>query len=227
MRINPALPLRARSTISADFGASRHPPGKARKGAHTRCMQPFAQRRRAGWIGVPKWVVIVERALSLLLALNIAHTPTATAQQVYRSVDAQGNVIYSDAPPADAAQTHTIELPPGPTEEQVKQAQQRTKALKESADKLASEREAREKIAADKRREEQERQRAAEQEVRLTRLEAMERNRDYWDYGAYYPVYPRPPLIVHPIEPPGHAKPLPGLPPVQGLNGKPLFRQHR
>jgi len=27
-------------------------------------MQPFAQRSRAGWIGVPKWVVIVERALT-------------------------------------------------------------------------------------------------------------------------------------------------------------------
>jgi hypothetical protein len=27
-------------------------------------MQPFPQRSQAGWIGVPKWVVIVERALS-------------------------------------------------------------------------------------------------------------------------------------------------------------------
>jgi hypothetical protein len=28
-------------------------------------MQPFAQRSRAGWIGVPKRVVIVQRALSI------------------------------------------------------------------------------------------------------------------------------------------------------------------
>jgi hypothetical protein len=28
-------------------------------------MQPFAQRSRVGWIGVPEWVVIVERALTL------------------------------------------------------------------------------------------------------------------------------------------------------------------
>jgi hypothetical protein len=71
--------LRARSIITAGFGALRRPSGndcmdaggratqeakaEARKGAHARCMQPFAQRSRAGWIGVPKWVVIVERAL--------------------------------------------------------------------------------------------------------------------------------------------------------------------
>jgi hypothetical protein len=36
---------------------------EARKGAHTCCMQPFAQRSWTSWIGVPKWVVIVERAL--------------------------------------------------------------------------------------------------------------------------------------------------------------------
>jgi len=41
------------------FGASRRPSGEARKGAHTRCMQAFAQRRRAGWIGVPKWVLLL------------------------------------------------------------------------------------------------------------------------------------------------------------------------
>ncbi len=37
-------------------------------------MQPFAQRSRAGWIGVPKWVVIVERALTpaLTLILSVA-----------------------------------------------------------------------------------------------------------------------------------------------------------
>ena len=58
--------LRARSTITAQtahFRASRRPSGKARKGAHTCCMQPFLQHSRAGWDGVPKWVVIVERAL--------------------------------------------------------------------------------------------------------------------------------------------------------------------
>ena len=56
--------VRARSTITGDFGASRRPTGKARKGAHTYCMQPFSQSSRAGGIGVPKWVVIVERALN-------------------------------------------------------------------------------------------------------------------------------------------------------------------
>lgn len=164
--------------------------------------------------------------LMLTALLTLAGMQASTdAQQVYRSVDPQGNIIYSDTPPADAAQTQSIELPPGPTEEQVKQAQQLTREIQESADKMAGEREAREKIAAEKRREEQERQRAAEQDARLARLEAMQRNQDYWDYGSYYPSYPHRPIIVHPIERP-HPKPLPGLPPVQGLDGKPLIKSH-
>lgn len=151
----------------------------------------------------------------------------ADAQQVYRSVDPQGNVIYSDEPPADAAQTQSIELPPGPTEEQVKQAQQRTREIQESADKMAGEREQREKIAAEKRREEEQRQQAAEQEARLARLEALQRNQDYWDYGTYYPRYPHRPIIEHPIErPQPQPRPLPGLPPVQGLDGTPLNKTH-
>jgi hypothetical protein len=64
----PRPPVRVRPIITAGFWASRHPSGKARKGAHARCMQPFAQRSRAGWIGIPKWVVIVERALSTALS---------------------------------------------------------------------------------------------------------------------------------------------------------------
>ena len=166
-------------------------------------------------------------SLGLLFMLSTVQM-TAAAQQVYRSVDPQGNIIYSDNPPADAAQIQNVELPPGPTEEQVEQAQQRGRAIQESADKMASEREAREKIAAEKRREEQQRQLAAEQEARIARLEAMQRNQDYWDYGVYYPRYPRPPIIEHPIERPDRpvTRPQPGLPPVQGLDGSPLIKSY-
>jgi len=170
--------------------------------------------------------------LPLLLALLMAHG-TGNAQKVYRSVDPQGNVIYSDDPPANAAQVQTVDLPPGPTEEQVKQAQELTREIKASADKLAGERMEREKIAAEKRRLEQERERAAEQDARIARLESMQRNRDYWDYGVYSPYYrPHRPIIEHPIERPIQRPdgpsiqpfPKPGLPPVQGLSGRPLLR---
>lgn len=161
--------------------------------------------------------------IPLLLALLATHL-TANAQKVYRSVDPAGNVIYSDDPPADAAQIQTVDLPPGPTEEQVKQAQDLTNEIKDSADKMASARMEREKIAAEKRRQQEERERAAEQDARIARLEAMQRNRDYWDYGVYTPYHrPYPPIIEHPIDRP-HIQPLPGLPPVQGLGGQPLLR---
>ena len=162
--------------------------------------------------------------LAALLTLSGLQTGVG-AQQVYRSVDPQGNIIYSDKPPANAAQTQSIELLPGPGAEQVKQERQRTREIQESADKMAKDREAREKIAAEERRQQQERERAAEQEARLARLEAMERNRDYWDYGSYYPRYPHRPIIEHPIARP-RIQPKPGLPPVQGLDGTPLLKTH-
>lgn len=54
---------------------------------------------------------LVVCAAALLMA-------TAASAEVYRSVLPDGRVVYSDSPPADAARTETVDLPPPPTPEE-------------------------------------------------------------------------------------------------------------
>jgi len=63
------------------------------------------------------------RALILLFVLSAS----AAAQQVYKSVDADGNVSYSSSPPPGAApgRAQTVKIDPGPTETERAAAEQR------------------------------------------------------------------------------------------------------
>jgi hypothetical protein len=73
--------------------------------------------RWSHWLGV---------ALSLMGAV-------AGAQQVYKSVDQQGKVIFSDKPPADAKSVTPVEIKPGPSEADVREAVARERALGQAA----------------------------------------------------------------------------------------------
>ena len=171
--------------------------------------------------------------LFLLPSLTLPSSPQA--QEVYKSIDAEGNVIYSDAPPANAAATKEVELPPGPSKEEIADAQRRGQEFQASVDKMVEERKKKEAALAEKRRLQEERERELEMDARLARLEELEERQSYRDWGAYYyrpyppiwggkPDYPdrpghRPGIPERPI-----VKPLPGLPPVTGLDGTPLFK---
>jgi len=175
-------------------------------------------------------LLLLSIPVSLLVSISVAH-----AQAVYKSVDAKGNVIYSDAPPANAAATSEVELPPGPSKKEIAEAQKRGREFQASVDKMVEDRKKKEAALAEKRRLQQERRREREMEERLARLEELEQRQSYRDWGAYYyrpyppvwggkPDYPdrpghRPGIPEHPI-----AKPLPGLPPVTGLDGTPMFK---
>lgn len=56
--------------------------------------------------------------LPLVLGAAALLAATAASGEIYRSVLPDGRVIYSDSPPADAAQTETVDLPPPPTPEE-------------------------------------------------------------------------------------------------------------
>ena len=56
--------------------------------------------------------------LPLVLGAAALLVAPATSAEIYRSVLPAGRVIYSDSPPADAAQTETVDLPPPPTPEE-------------------------------------------------------------------------------------------------------------
>jgi len=175
--------------------------------------------------------------LSFLLSIPVSilvPISTVHAQAVYKSVDAKGNVIYSDAPPANAAATSEVELPPGPSKEEIADARKRGREFQASVDKMVEERKKKEAALAEKRRQQEERRRDRELEERLARLEELEQRQSYRDWGAYHyrpyppiwgekPGYPdrpnRPGIPEHPI-----ANPLPGLPPMTGLDGTPMFK---
>ena len=53
------------------------------------------------------------------------------AGTVYKSVDENGNVIYSEQPPAGSEASETLNMPPEPSEEEVEEARERDKKLQQ------------------------------------------------------------------------------------------------
>jgi hypothetical protein len=88
------------------------------------------------------------RCVALLLCLVLPLL--AHGQRVYRSVDAEGNVSFSDQPPADGstATTMDIELPPGPGSAQRERALRRNEELR-TAEQRSDQRRRREQAVRD------------------------------------------------------------------------------
>jgi hypothetical protein len=84
-----------------------------------------------------------------LLALLLPVTLMAQ-QQVYRSVDADGNVTFSAEPPmgADVRSVDRISLPPGPSEAARAEAEERARAIQQAADEYEKQRMAAREAAA-------------------------------------------------------------------------------
>jgi multidrug efflux pump subunit AcrA (membrane-fusion protein) len=59
----------------------------------------------------------------MLLAMPLA------ADDIYRSVDAQGNVTFTDQPPTGNQQAEKVELPPGPSPASIRDTEQRIQAI--------------------------------------------------------------------------------------------------
>jgi hypothetical protein len=65
--------------------------------------------------------------LALILALALAVASAVVTAEVYRWVDADGNVHYGDRPPAAGVDSSTLSLPPAPVQE----ADQARRSLKQ------------------------------------------------------------------------------------------------
>lgn len=90
-----------------------------------------------------------------VLALFVLLVPilALAADPVYRSQDAEGRVIYSTKPPAEAVRTEELKLPPLTPDEEVQRSEERIRKEKELAERLAQERKAREAEAERQRKE--------------------------------------------------------------------------
>jgi hypothetical protein len=75
----------------------------------------------------------VRLAIAAAVTMLVAAPPT-TAQGVFKSVDAQGNITYSDKPPSDVVDAHRFELPPDLDEAQRTAAAAERQRLMRDAD---------------------------------------------------------------------------------------------
>jgi hypothetical protein len=60
----------------------------------------------------------------------------AAAEQIYRSVDADGNVTFSSEPPADAVDVDEVKVQPGPSAAEQQAARERVQAQEATASEL-------------------------------------------------------------------------------------------
>jgi len=131
----------------------------------------------------------------LPLVLVTALGPIAAgAEEVYKSIDAQGQVTYGDAPGGNAATVEQVALPPGPTPDEVRQAREAGEKIAADADQMAAER-----VTKQRERTEQRKRAEAEAEVneqvkaadqQLQRNETMREYYGYRDYRFPKPKFP-------------------------------------
>ena len=61
---------------------------------------------------------------------------TAAAEQIYRSVDAQGNVTFSNQPPANSVTIDQVSVQPGPSDAAQREARERMQRQEAAANEL-------------------------------------------------------------------------------------------
>lgn len=62
----------------------------------------------------------------------------AIAEKIYRSVDKQGEVTFSDEPPPDAVDVEQVEVQPAPTEAEHRESVEQMKRIESQADELGA-----------------------------------------------------------------------------------------
>jgi hypothetical protein len=62
---------------------------------------------------------------------------TVAAEQIYRSVDAEGNVTFSNQPPANSVTVDQVSVQPGPSEAAQQEAQERMQRQEATANEIS------------------------------------------------------------------------------------------
>jgi hypothetical protein len=80
-----------------------------------------------------RFTYTVRTGCVLLLAMLAG---TATAEQIYRSVDAEGNVTFSNQAPANSVTVDKVSVQPGPSDAAQREAQERMQRQEATANEL-------------------------------------------------------------------------------------------
>jgi hypothetical protein len=94
-------------------------------------VKPYGKNREG--TGMNHFVHVVYNASMLVLVLLAG---TAMAGQIYRSVDADGNVTFSSEAPANAATVEEVNVRPGPSAEAQREARERLQRQESTANEM-------------------------------------------------------------------------------------------
>ncbi|MGD8908196.1 MAG: DUF4124 domain-containing protein [Chromatiales bacterium] len=82
----------------------------------------------------------MSRIAGLLFIACTLLAQAAIGEEIYRTVDEEGNVTFTDTPAADDASARPVALPPGPSEERLRESEQRQRQIREAAEISAQQR---------------------------------------------------------------------------------------
>ncbi|MBW9257317.1 MAG: DUF4124 domain-containing protein [Candidatus Thiodiazotropha sp. (ex. Lucinisca nassula)] len=97
--------------------------------------------------------------------------PLTLTAEVYRTVDEDGNVTYTDTPPADPQNVERVEIQPGPSEESISDTMERNRAIRKAMEEVQEKR--LEKSTARKDRVSKAEQEVEEAEKQLSAMEEL------------------------------------------------------
>jgi hypothetical protein len=81
--------------------------------------------------------------MPVLLIAALLPANMSVAAQVYKSTNAQGEVVYSDEPPPNAVNVEQVEIQPAPTEAEHREGVERAKRMDSMADEMGTARQER------------------------------------------------------------------------------------
>ncbi len=144
------------------------------------------------------------QALSALLLLMLLCSGAAHATTVYKSVDAEGRVTFSDQPPTETTLVEILEYRVPDTEPSALDTA-RLQAMRETTDRMAADRREREAARA--------RVRA---DAAAARAASTPPTYEYYGQAGYYPAWPvfGRPIVRPPYHRPPHGRPPHGRPPL-------------
>lgn len=74
----------------------------------------------------------MSRPINMILVLvAVSLSALSLAGEIYRTVDESGQVIFTDAPPADTSKTERLEFPPGPSAGSIRETELRNRAIRQ------------------------------------------------------------------------------------------------
>ena len=91
------------------------------------------------------------KSLAFISLLSVSFFSSSLLAQVYRWIDDQGQVVFSQSPPRDGRDTTTIELPPDPPAEAAEEDREKLDEQIKKLDQAEQERNLRKQAAAEKR----------------------------------------------------------------------------